>query len=116
MRVRARSAAAAPFYLLQVLEVNQGEGRELTRCKVDPEEATFDEARLSRSGQQAGSIILTNKNFFYYIILTCPLINYNSIFVFFFNLLYQTPMKSRTLRKMYFKYNFFYQQRINKIK
>jgi len=40
---------------LQVLEVNQGEGRELTRCKVDPEEATFDEARLSRSGQQAGS-------------------------------------------------------------
>jgi len=49
-------AAAAPFCLLQVLEMNQGEGRELTRCKVDPEEATFDEARLSRSGQQAGSI------------------------------------------------------------
>jgi len=43
---------------LQVLEVNQGEGRELTRCKVDPEEATFDEARLSRSGQQAGSWVI----------------------------------------------------------
>ena len=58
MSVGARSAAAAPFCLLQVLEVNQGEGRELTRCKVDPEEATFDEARLSRSGQQAGSALV----------------------------------------------------------
>ena len=43
-----RSAAAAPFCLLQVLEVNQGEGRKLTRCKADPKEATFDEARLLR--------------------------------------------------------------------
>jgi len=50
-----RSAATAPFCLLQVLEVNQGEGRKLTRCKADPEEVTFDEARLLRSGQQAGS-------------------------------------------------------------
>jgi len=38
--------------------VNQGEGRKLTRCKADPEEATFDEARFLRSGQQAGSGIL----------------------------------------------------------
>ena len=55
MSVGARSAAATPFCLLQVLEVNQGEGRKLARCKADPEEDTFDEARLSRSGQQAGS-------------------------------------------------------------
>ena len=36
MGVGARSAAAAPFCLLQVSEVNRGEGRKLTRCKVDP--------------------------------------------------------------------------------
>ena len=36
MGVGVRSAAAAPFCLLQVLEVNQGEGRKLARCEVDP--------------------------------------------------------------------------------
>ena len=59
MSVGARSAAAAPFCLLQVLEVNQGEGRKLARCKADPEEDTFDEARLLRSGQPAGSKSIT---------------------------------------------------------
>jgi len=58
---------------LQVLEVNQGEGRKLTRCKADPEEATFDEARLLRSGQQAGSMVIscfycTIMNFFFVMI------------------------------------------------
>ena len=36
LSVGARSAAAAPFCLLQVLEVNQGGGRKLARCKADP--------------------------------------------------------------------------------
>jgi len=55
LSVEARSAAAAPLCLLQVLEVNQGEGRRLVWSKADPEEDTFDEAWLLRSGQQAGS-------------------------------------------------------------
>ena len=41
--------------------MNQGEGRKLTRCKADPEEATFDEARLLRFGQQAGSLPYVKK-------------------------------------------------------
>jgi len=52
LSVGARSAAAAPLCLLQVLEVNQGEGRKLARCKADPEEDTFDEARLVRVNRQ----------------------------------------------------------------
>ena len=44
-----RSAAAAPFCLLQVLEVNQGEGRKLARCKADPD--------LTRQG----SCVLVNR-------------------------------------------------------
>ena len=47
--VGARSAAATPFCLLQVLEGNQGEGRELERCKVDPD--------LTRQG----SCVLVNR-------------------------------------------------------
>ena len=58
MSVGARSAAAALLCLLEVLEVNQGEGQKLARCKADPEEDTFDKARLLRSGQQAGSILV----------------------------------------------------------
>ena len=49
MGVGARSAAAAPFCLLQVLEANQGEGRKLARCKVDPD--------LTRQG----SCVLVNR-------------------------------------------------------
>ena len=50
--VGAWSAAAAPFCLLQVLEVDHGEGRRLTRRRS---RSRFDEARLQRLGQQAGS-------------------------------------------------------------
>ena len=53
--VGAWSAAAAPFCLLQVLEVNRGEGRRLTRRRS---RSRFDEARLQRFGQQAGSVII----------------------------------------------------------
>ena len=52
MDVGARSAAAAPFRLLQVLEVDHGEGRRLTR-RI--RRSKFDEAKLQRFGQQAGS-------------------------------------------------------------
>ena len=52
MGVGARSAAAAPFRLLQVLEVDRGEGRRLTRRT---RRSKFDEAKLQRFGQQAGS-------------------------------------------------------------
>ena len=40
------------FVLLQVLEVNRDEGRRLTRRT---RRSKFDEAKLQRSGQQAGS-------------------------------------------------------------
>ena len=50
--VGARSAAAAPFRLLQILEVDRGEGRRLTRRRS---RSKFDEAKLQRFGQQAGS-------------------------------------------------------------
>ena len=50
--VEARSAATAPFCLLQVLEVNHGEGKRLTRRRS---RSRFDEARFLRPGQQAGS-------------------------------------------------------------
>jgi len=49
LSVGARSAAAAPFCLLQVLKVNQGEGRKLARCKADPD--------LTRQG----SFVLVNR-------------------------------------------------------
>ena len=52
MGVGARSAAAAPFRLLQVLEVDRGEGRRQTR-RI--RRSRFDEAKLQRFGQQAGS-------------------------------------------------------------
>ena len=52
MGVGARSAAAAPFHPLQVLEVDRGEGRRLTR-RI--RRSKFDEAKLQRFGQQAGS-------------------------------------------------------------
>ena len=52
MGVGARSAAAAPFRLLQVLEVDLGEGRRLTR-RIS--RSRFDEAKLWRFCQQAGS-------------------------------------------------------------
>ena len=55
MGVGARSAAATPFRLLQVLEVDRGEGRRLTR-RI--RRSKFDEAKLQRFGQQAGSIIM----------------------------------------------------------
>ena len=42
----------APFRLLQVLEVDRGEGRRLTRRRS---RSKFDEANLQRFGQQAGS-------------------------------------------------------------
>ena len=44
--------SAAPFHLLQVLEVDRGEGQRQTRliCR-----SKFDEAKLQRFGQQAGS-------------------------------------------------------------
>ena len=47
-----RSAAAAPFRLLQVLEVDRGGGRRQTR-RI--RRSKFDEAKLQRFGQQAGS-------------------------------------------------------------
>ena len=50
--VGVRSAAAAPFRLLQVLEVDRGEGRRQTR-RI--RRSKFDEAKLQRLGQQAGS-------------------------------------------------------------
>ena len=50
--VGVRSAAAAPFRLLQVLEVDRGEGRRQTQCI---RRSKFDEAKLQRFGQQAGS-------------------------------------------------------------
>ena len=50
--VGVRSAAAAPFRLLQVLEVDRGEGRRQTRCI---RRSKFDEAKLQRFGQQVGS-------------------------------------------------------------
>jgi len=50
--VGARSAAAAPFRLLQVLEVDRGEGRRQAR-RI--RRSKFDEAKLQRFGQQAGS-------------------------------------------------------------
>ena len=53
MGVGARSAAAVPFRLLQVLEVDRGEGRRLTR-RI--RRSKFDEAKLQRFGQQAGSV------------------------------------------------------------
>ena len=53
MGVGARSAAAAPFRLLQVLEVDRGEGRRKTRRT---RRSKFDEAKLRRFGQQAGSV------------------------------------------------------------
>ena len=52
MGVGARSAAAASFRLLQVLEVDRGEGRRQTR-RI--RRSKFDEAKLQRFGQQAGS-------------------------------------------------------------
>ena len=58
--VGVRSAAVAPFRLLQVLEVDRGEGRRQTR-RI--RRSKFDEAKLQRSGQQAGSTLnncLTN--------------------------------------------------------
>ena len=42
--------------LLQVLEVNRGEGRTLTRRRS---RSKFDEAELQRFGQQAGSIMVS---------------------------------------------------------
>jgi len=53
--VGARSAAAAPFRLLQVLEVDRGEGRRQTR-RI--RRSKFDEAKLQRFGQPAGSVTL----------------------------------------------------------
>ena len=53
--VGARSAAAAPFRLLRVLEVDRGEGRRLTR-RI--RRSWFDEAKLQRFGQQAGSSMI----------------------------------------------------------
>ena len=41
--VGVRSAGAAPFRLLQVLEVDRGEGRRQTRCI---HRSKFDEAKL----------------------------------------------------------------------
>jgi len=64
--VGAWSAAAAPFCLLQVLEVNRGEGRRWTRRRS---RSRFDKARLFRPGQQAGSIIFYWKSIFKIIIL-----------------------------------------------
>ena len=61
--VGARSAAAAPFRLLQVLEVDRGEGRRLTRRT---RRSKFDEAKLQRFGQQAG---LTTKTKFYVMLM-----------------------------------------------
>ena len=55
MGVGARSAAAAPFRLLQVLEVDRGEGRRQTR-RI--RRSKFDEAKLQRFGQPAGSVTL----------------------------------------------------------
>jgi len=55
--VGARSAAAAPFRLLQVLEVDRGEGQRQTRRT---RRSKFDEAKLQRFGQQAGSIVMGN--------------------------------------------------------
>jgi len=52
--VGVRSAAAAPFHLLQVLEVDRGEGRRQTR-RI--RRSKFDEAKLQRFRQQAGSVI-----------------------------------------------------------
>jgi len=50
--VGLRSAAAALFRLLQVLEVDRGEGRRQTwRIR----RSKFDEAKLQRFGQQTGS-------------------------------------------------------------
>jgi len=46
--VGVRSAAAAPFRLLQVLEVDRGEGRRQTR-RI--RRSKFDEAKLQRFGQ-----------------------------------------------------------------
>jgi len=50
--VGVRSAAAAPFRLLQVLEADCGEGQRQTR-RI--RRSKFDEAKLQRFGQQAGS-------------------------------------------------------------
>ena len=50
--VGVRSAAAAPFRLLQVLEADRNEGRRQTR-RI--RRSKFDEAKLQRFGQQAGS-------------------------------------------------------------
>ena len=57
--VGVRSAAAAPFRLLQVLEVDRGEGRRQTR-RI--RRSKFDKARLQRFGQQAGSEPKQKKN------------------------------------------------------
>ena len=51
--VGVRSAVAAPFRLLQVLEVDRGEGRRQAR-RI--RRSKFDEAKLQRFGQQAGSL------------------------------------------------------------
>ena len=53
----ARSSAAAPFGLLQVLEVDRGEGRRQTR-RI--RRSKSDEAKLQRFGQQAGSHMIEN--------------------------------------------------------
>ena len=57
MSVGARSTAAAPLRLLQVLEENRGAKDGSKRgAKSITEEDTFDVARLLLSGQPAGSV------------------------------------------------------------
>ena len=69
--VGVRSAAAVPFHLLQVLEVDRGEGRRQTR---HIRRSKFDEAKLQRFGQQAGSTsIFTFVYFPFFLFFKAPI-------------------------------------------